>query len=78
MVAVVGTLLFVGALAASGAVIWTSIAPQWQRIVQLATGHVEPGFAPLATLANAEQRIAIRRWAAQPVPAAIRRLRAAA
>lgn len=76
--AIIGTLVFVGAFALSAAVIYFSVAPQWRRIVRLATGHMEPSFSPLATLAVAERRIAVRRWAAQPVPAAIRRLRAAA
>lgn len=79
MSAVFGIVVFVGAFAASVSVIYASVAPQWQRIVRLARGHAEAGFAPLATLAVAERRIAVRRWsAAHPVPAAVRRLRAAA
>ena len=76
--AVLGSLIFVGALGVAMAAIWVSIVPQWQRIVRLSMGHVETGFTPLATLAVAERQIAVRRWAAQPVPAAIRQLRAAA
>lgn len=64
MMVLMGALVFSGALALAMAVIWTSIAPQWQRIVRLAGGHVERPFQPLGELARAEQRIAIRRWAA--------------
>ncbi len=49
-----------------------------ERIARLALGHVEQGFAPLGQLAQAERRIAVRRWASAPVPAPIRRMREAA
>ena len=78
MVAVIGFTVFAGAMALSIGVIAMMVAPQWQRIMSLATGHREVGFAPLATLAVAERRIAVRRWAAQPVPPAFSRMRAAA
>ena len=78
MVAVLGTMIFGGALATSVAVIAASIAPQWQRILALAAGRIEPNFAPLAELATAEQRIAVRRWASAPLPAPLLRLREAA
>ena len=78
MVAVISFMVFAGALVASLAVIATMVGPQWRRIVSLAIGHVEPDFAPLATLAVAERRIAVRRWAAQPVPPAFNRMREAA
>ena len=78
MVAIVSFVVFSGALAASMAVIATMVAPQWQRISSLALGRVEVNFAPLAQLAVAERRIAVRRWASQPVPAAFSRLREAA
>jgi len=78
MVAIMSALVFAGALGTSAAVIAAMIAPQWRRIVSLATGHIEPSFAPLRTLATAERRIAVRRWASAPVPAAVSRLRAAA
>ena len=78
MVAVISFTIFAGALAVSIGVIAMMIAPQWQRIASLATGHREMGFAPLATLAVAERRIAVRRWAAQPVPPAFSRMREAA
>lgn len=78
MHALVGGLAFAGAMMASLVVMFVTIAPQWRRIVGLMLGQREAGFAPLATLAVAERRIAVRRWAAQPIPSAIRRLRAAA
>lgn len=75
--AMVATAVFVGAMALALGVMWTSIAPQWRRIARLALGHVEEPFHPLDTLARAERRIAVRRWAASaPVPAQLRRLAA--
>jgi len=78
MVAVVSVLVFAGAFAVAAGVIAATVAPQWQRIARLAAGNVEPAFAPLSQLASAERRIAVRRWASAPVPAGVRRLRAAA
>jgi len=78
MVAIVSVLVFTGAFFAAAGVIAATVAPQWQRIARLAAGHVEPAFTPLSQLAHAERRIAVRRWASAPVPAAVRRLRAAA
>ena len=78
MVAVIGVLVFTGAFALSVAVIASSVAPQWRRIVSLATGHVEPAFTPLAQLAVAERRIQVRRWASAPAPLATQSLREAA
>jgi len=77
MVAILSTMIFAGALATSIGVIAAMIAPQWRRIASLATGHLEPSFTPLRTLAIAERRIAVRRWAAAPAPVA-GRMRAAA
>ena len=75
--AVIGTIVFVGAMAMAMAVIWLAVAPQWRRIARLAGGHVEHPFQPLGALALAERRIAVKRWAASaPTPAV--RLRAAA
>ena len=76
--AVIGVLVFTGAFILSVAVIAMSVAPQWRRILRLASGHVEPDFAPLAQLAVAERRIQVRRWASAPVPQAIRQMREAA
>ena len=78
MVAVVSVLVFAGAFAVAAGVIAATVAPQWQRIARLAAGNVEPAFAPLSQLASAVRRIAVRRWASAPVPAGVRRLRAAA
>jgi len=78
MMALVSLLVFSGAMAASTAVIAVTVAPQWRRIVRLASGQVEQPFAPLGQLRIAERRIAVRRWAADPIPAPIARLRAAA
>ena len=78
MMQIVATLVFSGAAAVSGAVIYQSIAPQWRRIVSLAAGRPETAFTPLSQLVQTERRIAVRRWARAPVPAALRRLRAAA
>jgi hypothetical protein len=78
MVAAVSVLVFVGAFLTAAGVIVATVAPQWQRIVRLASGQVESAFTPLSELALAERRIAVRRWASAPVPAAVRRLRAAA
>ena len=78
MVAFLGFVVFAGAFVTAAWVIAMMVAPEWRRIVSLATGHAQPSFAPLAQLAVAERHIAVRRWAARPVPAAINRLRAAA
>lgn len=78
MVAVISVLVFVGAFMVGIGVIAATVAPQWRRILSLASGNVEPAFAPLSQLASAERRIAVRRWASAPIPAAVRRLRAAA
>ncbi len=78
MVATFSVLVFVGAFLAAVGVIAATVAPQWRRIVRLASGNTEPAFAPLSQLASAERRIAVRRWASAPIPAAVRRLRAAA
>ncbi len=78
MVAAFSVLVFVGAFLAAVGVIGVTVAPQWRRIVSLASGNTEPAFAPLSQLASAERRIAVRRWASAPIPAAVRRLRAAA
>jgi len=72
MMALIGTLIFIGAMALSVAMIATTVAPQWRRIMRLASGRVEAGFMPLATLAQAERRIAVRRWAAAPALATYR------
>ena len=77
MMAMVSMMVFSSALALACAVMWVSIAPQWRRIVMVASGRIEAPFHPLEQLARAERRIAVRRWASAPVPAPLRRLRAA-
>ena len=80
MVQLIGVLVFSGGFAVAMAAIVLSVAPQWDRILRLASGRVEPSFNPLSELVRAERRIAVRRWASAPVsplPAA-RRMRAAA
>ena len=58
---ILGTAVFSGAAGAAGVTIWSSVAPQWRRIVRLAAGHPEQSFAPLSQLVRAERRIAVRR-----------------
>lgn len=78
MQAVIGMMVFSGAFATATVVMGATVAPQWRRILRLASGHPETAFAPLSTLVHAERRIAVRRWASEPIPAPIRRMRAAA
>ncbi len=75
---IVSLMVFSGSFAVATAVILTSIAPQWSRIVSLASGNVEPAFAPLQTLARAERRIAVRRWSSTGMPQPSQRWNAAA
>ena len=70
--------VFAGAFAVAGTTIVTSLAPQWNRIVRLALGNLEPAFQPLQTLAVAERRIAVRRWASTSAQVPARRWNAAA
>jgi hypothetical protein len=42
----VAGIIFSGAAAAGGTIIVRSIAPQWQRILRLAMGHIEPMPGP--------------------------------
>lgn len=69
--AMVGAIVFIGAMALAAMVIWLSVAPQWRRIARLAFGHVEQPFQPLGALALAERRIAVRRWASAPQAAPV-------
>lgn len=72
MVAVLAALIFSGAFILSVAVIAASIAPQWERILRLASGQTEPAFAPLSQLALAERRIRLNRWASAPASQPVR------
>ena len=76
MIGLVAIAVFTGAMAHAVVAIWTTVAPEWRRIVRLAAGHVEQPFRPLAGLALAERRIAVRRWVTAPAFVA-RPLRAA-
>ena len=78
MHAVLGIMVFSGAFGTASVAIASTVAPQWRRILRLAAGYPETAFAPLSSLVHAERRIAVRRWASAPIPAPIRRLRAAA
>lgn len=78
MIASLGVLIFTGAFMVSVAVIAVMIAPQWRRIVRLASGRIEPSFQPLARLAMVERRIRLSRWASVPVAKSMSRLRGAA
>lgn len=78
MQAVIGMMVFSGAFAVAVVVMAATVAPQWRRILRLASGKPETTFTPLSTLVHAERRIAVNRWASAPIPAPIRRLRAAA
>lgn len=42
----VAAVVFAGGLTTAATCIVRSIAPQWRRIVRLATGHVEPAPSP--------------------------------
>ena len=77
MMMVVSALVFAGAMTLSLAAMWLTVAPQWQRVLRLASGQADRPFHPLEQLALAERRIAVRRWAATPAYAPVRRLRAA-
>ena len=68
MVAMMGMTVFAAAFVASVWVIGAMIVPQWRRIVRLAAGQPEIAFTPLAQLAVAERRIAVRHWATGRVP----------
>jgi NADH:ubiquinone oxidoreductase subunit 6 (subunit J) len=76
--AVLSILVFAGAFGLSVTVIAMAIAPQWQRIVRLARGHVEPAFTTVGTVMVADRRIIVRRWASTPALVSSRKWRAAA
>ncbi len=76
MMTVLAIVIFLGAFAAAASVIGLSVAPQWQRIVRLATGHIEESFLPLAAPAYAERRVSVRYSAT--IQARVSRLRVAA
>ncbi len=65
---VVGMVVFSGAAGLAGSTIWSSVAPQWRRIVRLATGIPDVSYAPLSQLVQAERRIDVRRWSSLARP----------
>ncbi len=77
MMTVVSFAIFAGTLGVSVYAIAATIVPHLDRIVAALRGRPQ-SYAPLATLVRAEQRIAVRRWAAQPRTAPAPRMRAAA
>ncbi len=66
MMQVLGTTVFSGAALAAGATLWSSVSPQWQRIVRLAVGIPETSPLPVTQLAQAERGIVVRHWSASP------------
>lgn len=65
---VMAGLTFSGAAAFASGTIYTSVVPQWRRILRLASGQPEAAFAPLSRLVQAERRIAVRRWSVASRP----------
>lgn len=78
MMAVVSFAVFAGALAMSAYALSATITPRFDRILGALRKQVPEDRHPLAALVRAEQRIAVRRWAAQARPAPSYRTRAAA
>lgn len=78
MMAIVSFAVFAGAFAASAYAFVATIVPQLDRIAGALRMQPPEERHPLATLVRAEQRIAVRRWAAQTRPAPAHRARAAA
>ena len=78
MMALVVMAVFTGAMALALAAIWTTVAPEWRRVANLAAGHIEHPFQPLGSFAPTERSIAVRRWMVAPAPAVVRPLRAVA
>lgn len=77
MMAVVATMVFVGAATLAMAAMWATLAPQWQRVARLAAGHFEQPLYSCDQLARAEHRVPVRRWAVAPVSVPTLQLRAA-
>ena len=77
MFTLIGYVVFAGTLGVSVYAIASTVLPRLDRIAAALRREPQPEFHPLATLVKAERHIAVRRWAAQSRPAAIR-MRAAA
>ena len=61
MMAMVSMMVFAGAMAFAGMVMWASIAPQWRHIARLASGQIEAGLFQPEQFARVERRMSIRR-----------------
>jgi hypothetical protein len=78
MMTVVSFAIFAGTFGASVYAIAATVVPRLDRILGALRGEPRFDLYPLATLVRAEQRIAVRRWAAQARPMPKPRARAAA
>lgn len=78
MMSLVSFGVFAGTFGISAYAIAATVAPRLDRIVAALRGQPQSQFHPLATLVQAERRIAVRRWAAQSRPVPSQRVRAAA
>jgi hypothetical protein len=78
MMTLVSFAVFAGTLGVSVYAIAATVAPRFDRILAALRGQPQVDRHPLAALVRAEQRIAVRRWAAQARPAPTNRMRAAA
>lgn len=70
--------VFAGTFGVSIYAIVATVAPRADRILAALRGQPQLQNNPLATLVEAERRIAVRRWAAQSRPLATSPMRAAA
>lgn len=68
MMTLVSVCVFAGTFAVSIYAIAATVAPRLDRIASALRGESVPQNQPLAALVQAERRIAVRRWAAQPQP----------
>jgi hypothetical protein len=78
MMTVLSFAVFAGTFGASVYAIAATVMPRFDRIVGALRGAPQFDHYPLATLVRAEQRIAVRRWAAQARPMPKCRTRAVA
>jgi hypothetical protein len=67
---VLSFMVFAAAFAVAAGVIVTSMAPQWDRIVRLAFGNIEPASTLVSTFPIYERRVAERRWTSPVVSTA--------
>lgn len=64
MLIVLDVLVFGGAMAGAVYALGATLAPNAGKIMDALSGRPQQRFEPLATLARAENRIAVRRWSA--------------